>query len=169
MTIAVRAASGPPERLASTLRDAVTSIDSELALSSSGTMEVFARNSIARERLSASLMGALAALALALAVLGVYGVMSYSVQVRRQEMGVRLALSSCPHARPVADRDRSCSRTGAGTGRQSRTRKPALPDAPVGSCGVWRHGARPWHHGLHRLRASGTARGKRGSVGGASV
>jgi putative ABC transport system permease protein len=96
MTIAVRAAAGSPESLAPILRRAVASLDPELALSNVGTMELFARDSIARERLSALLMAALAALALALAVLGVYGVMSYSVAMRRQEMGVRLALGAAP-------------------------------------------------------------------------
>jgi putative ABC transport system permease protein len=96
MTIAVRAAFGRPEALAPVLRQVVGRLDAELALSDIGTMEVFARNSIARERLSASLMGVMAFVALALAILGVYGIMSYSVSLRRQEMGVRLALGASP-------------------------------------------------------------------------
>jgi putative ABC transport system permease protein len=96
MTIAVRAATGQPEQLTSTLRRVVRALDPELPLASIGTMEVFARESIARERLSASLMTVLAALALTLAVIGVYGIMSYSVTLRRQEMGVRLALGASP-------------------------------------------------------------------------
>jgi putative ABC transport system permease protein len=96
MTIAVRAATGSPEQLTSTLRRIVSGLDPELPLANIGTMEVFARESIARERLSASLMTVLAALALTLAVIGVYGIMSYSVTLRRQEMGVRLALGASP-------------------------------------------------------------------------
>jgi putative ABC transport system permease protein len=96
MTIAVRAAIGAPEQLTSVLRRTVRALDPELPLANVGTMAVFARESIARERLSASLMAVLAVLALALALIGVYGIMSYSVASRRQEMGVRLALGASP-------------------------------------------------------------------------
>jgi putative ABC transport system permease protein len=96
MTIAVRAASGPPEQLGATVRRVVRELDPEIALSNMGTMELFARNSIARERLSATLMSVLGLLALTMATLGIYGVMSYAVSQRRQEFGVRLALGAAP-------------------------------------------------------------------------
>ena len=114
LVVAVRAASGPPEALAGTLRRSVAALDADLALARVGTMSVFARDSIARERVSTTLMSALALLALVLAALGIYGVMSYSVTQRRQEMGLRLALGASPRDLYRTVLGRGLALTGAG-------------------------------------------------------
>ena len=85
-----------PAALASSARQIVRQADPSLALTSLQAMTDIMRTSIAPTRASMLLLVLFAAIAMVMAAVGVFGVMSYTVNLRRREMGIRLALGARP-------------------------------------------------------------------------
>jgi putative ABC transport system permease protein len=95
MTIVIKG-SGDPNQLIAAARAQVTAADSDQPIYNIRTMDEIRGEAVAPQRLNLMLMSIFAGLAFVLAVVGIYGVMSYAVTQRTHEIGIRMAIGAQP-------------------------------------------------------------------------